>query len=91
MRHLEALIDGQDFDPATGIPHGAFVMATVAVYMDAWVNNKLIDNRPIPGKTGDMIEALNRLPGQAKMSPKAVQVILESIINNKQVGDDNGE
>jgi hypothetical protein len=84
-RHLEALIDGQDFDPSTGIPHGAFVMATMAVYVDAWINGFLIDNRPLPGKGGDLIEALNRVPGEPKHTPEQMQAIIEGIIaSNKQ-------
>ena len=90
-RHLEALIDGQDFDPSTGIPHGAFVMATMAVYVDAWVNGFLIDNRPLPGRGGDLIEALNRVPGEPKRTPEQITQIIKDIIDSNKKDTDIGQ
>ena len=84
QRHLEALIDGQDFDPDTGIPHAAFVMATIAVYADAWVNNKLIDNRPLAGKTGELIEGLNRRPGEPPLTPEQITAKVKEVIAKGQ-------
>lgn len=63
-RHLSLLLDGEDFDRDTGIHHGAFVLSTMAIYMDAMVQGTLIDNRALPGRTGDLVAFFNELPGQ---------------------------
>lgn len=64
FRHLLALLDGEDIDPKRGVHHGGFIMATVGIYLDAMVNGNLIDNRVLPGPTGDLIELFNDLPGE---------------------------
>ncbi len=63
-RHLALLLDGEDFDRDTGIHHGAFILATTAIYMDAMVHGTLIDNRALPGRTGDLVAYFNELPGK---------------------------
>lgn len=65
-RHLNLLLDGEDFDRDTGIHHGAFVLSTMAIYLDAMVYGTLIDNRPLPGRTGDLVAYFNRIPGQSR-------------------------
>jgi hypothetical protein len=62
-RHLLALVDGEDLDPATAIHHGGFIMATIGIYLDAMVNGKLIDNRVVPGRTGELITLFNDVSG----------------------------
>ena len=62
LRHLLALLDGEDIDPKRGIHHGGFIMATIGIYLDALVNGNLIDNRALPGCTGDLIELFNDPP-----------------------------
>lgn len=63
-RHLALLLDGEDFDRDTGVHHGAFILSTVAIYMDAMVQGTLIDNRALRGRTGDLVALFNELPGQ---------------------------
>lgn len=63
-RHLGLLLDGEDFDRDTGLHHGCFILATVAIYMDALVQGTLIDNRAIAGRAGDLVSLFNELPGQ---------------------------
>lgn len=65
-RHLNLLLDGEDFDRDTGIHHGAFVLSTIAIYLDAMVHGTLIDNRPLAGRTGDLVAFFNRTPGQER-------------------------
>lgn len=65
-RHLNLLLDGEDFDRDTGIHHGAFVLSTIAIYIDAMVHGTLIDNRPLAGRTGDLVAFFNRIPGQSR-------------------------
>lgn len=66
QRHLLLLLDGEDFDRDTGIHHGAFILSTIAIYLDAMVCNTLIDNRSLPGRTGDLVAFFNELPGQER-------------------------
>ena len=54
-RHLLSWCDGEDLDPESGMSHLAHVMACCAIIIDAYENNKLDDNRPTKGRTGEMI------------------------------------
>ncbi len=50
QRHLMAWLDGEDIDPASGIPHLALAMSDMAIILDATYHGKLEDNRtPFPG------------------------------------------
>lgn len=66
LRHLLLLLDGEDFDRDTGIHHGAFVLSTMAIYLDAMVHGSNIDNRAVAGRNGDLVAAFNLLPGQER-------------------------
>jgi hypothetical protein len=79
-RHLQALIDGEDIDPKRGVHHAGFVMATIGVYLDALHHGNLIDNRVIPGRTGELIDLFNYPPGE-KLSPKEMHQRYQDFIN----------
>jgi Domain of unknown function (DUF5664) len=49
MRHLMALLDGQDLDEESGQPHEAHIRACMAVLLDARAIGKLIDDRDAAG------------------------------------------
>lgn len=66
MRHLELLLDGEDFDRDTGLHHGCFVLSSMAIYLDAMVYGSLIDNRALPGRTGDLVAFFNKKPGEER-------------------------
>jgi hypothetical protein len=55
MRHLAALMDGQDLDEESGLPHEAHVRACMAIIMDARELGKLIDDRDTPGPVADVL------------------------------------
>lgn len=46
QRHLMAWFNGEDFDPESGLPHLAHVMACCNILLDAERHKKLNDNRP---------------------------------------------
>ena len=75
FRHLLALMDGEDFDPVTGIHHGGFIMATTGIYLDAMVNNGLIDNRVLPGRAGELISVFNDAPNYENNSSDLRQIL----------------
>ena len=66
LRHLLLLLDGEDYDRDTGIHHAAFVLSTVAIFLDSLVQGTQIDNRALPGRSGDLVAFFNDLPGQQK-------------------------
>jgi hypothetical protein len=68
-RHVTLLLDGEDFDRDTGYPHLCFVLACASIVADAWLNGFLIDTRPLPGRAGELIAALNQKPGEPPRTP----------------------
>jgi hypothetical protein len=55
MRHLSQLLDGEDIDPVSGVPHIGHAAACLAIIADAAETGNLKDNRPKLGPAGDMI------------------------------------
>ena len=54
-RHLLSFQDGEDHDPESGMSHLAHVMACCSIIIDAMENEMADDDRPKPGRTGEMI------------------------------------
>jgi hypothetical protein len=44
-RHVDALLEGEDNDPDSGLPHLAHILATAAIIADAQAAGKLTDDR----------------------------------------------
>lgn len=59
-RHMDALIDGQDFAEDTGIHHLSHILAGGNILADAMGLGNLIDNRPPKGPAADMLRAQDR-------------------------------
>lgn len=57
MRHMFSLLDGQELDPESGLPHLAHAMACLAIIIDAKEAGKLVDDRPLPGAAAKVLEA----------------------------------
>ncbi len=50
-RHLAAVIEGEDIDPESGLPHMAHIASSAMIVMDAGNHGTLVDDRPPrPGK-----------------------------------------
>lgn len=47
QRHLDKWFNGEDFDPATGVPHLANASACLAVLIDSMTQGNMTDDRPI--------------------------------------------
>ena len=56
MRHLFALLDGQELDTESGLPHLAHASACLAILIDAKETGNLIDDRPAPGAAPKVLE-----------------------------------
>lgn len=54
LRHILAYQDGEDIDPESGQSHLSHARACLAIIIDAKYNDKLNDNRPLPGKAGEL-------------------------------------
>lgn len=63
MRHLMAWWEGEDIDPASGIPHISKALATLTVLRDAEINRKCVDDRP-PRLNPGWVELLNAKAGE---------------------------
>jgi len=48
-RHVAALLDGEDTDPESGLPHAAHIMTSCAIVIDSANAGTLVDDRPPPG------------------------------------------
>lgn len=68
-RHIEEYQAGQDYDPITGKPTLAGVLASAAILVKAEAHGKLIDDRDYSGKPNAyhlLVERLTPLVGQIK-------------------------
>jgi len=58
LRHIYAVIDGEDIDPESGKHHLDGALASLGIYIDAMETGNLIDNRPTKGVSGALIRKL---------------------------------
>lgn len=49
-RHLDALQEGEDIDPDSGLPHLAHALATMGIVADAMMAGTLVDDRNFNGE-----------------------------------------
>lgn len=55
QRHIAQLIDGEDFDPISGVHHAGHALACLGIIADARETGNLVDDRPVKGPAGEMI------------------------------------
>lgn len=60
MRHLLALLDGENTDPESGQPHAAHACACLAIILDAVATGNLVDDRPKAGAAARLIAEMTR-------------------------------
>lgn len=58
MRHLAQWFDGQDDDAESGVSHLAHARACLGILLDAMATGHLVDDRPAPGASAELIEQL---------------------------------
>lgn len=59
QRHVMQYLDGEDFDPISGVHHLAHASACFAILLDAMETGNLVDTRPRAGAAGDIIRRFN--------------------------------
>lgn len=57
-RHVNALFEGEDLDPDSGLPHEAHALACLAIIIDAKAAGKLTDDRQVSGGYRHLIDEL---------------------------------
>lgn len=57
-RHLLQWFDGQDDDDESGVSHLAHARACLGILLDALATGHLVDDRPSPGASAELIEQL---------------------------------
>lgn len=55
MRHMQQLLDGENFDPKSKVHHAGHARACLGIYLDAMSTGNLIDDRPTKGAAGELI------------------------------------
>lgn len=60
LRHIYAYVDGSDSAPDSGIKHLGHAMACLAILLDAEALGNLVDDRPQPAPTIEMLEAVKQ-------------------------------
>lgn len=69
-RHLLSVLDGEDLDPESGLPHVAHIAAGCNIVLDAKEQGTLIDDRAPAGKTAPLLARLLKERGpQPKETP----------------------
>jgi hypothetical protein len=63
QRHILQVLDGEDNDEESGMPHEAHAAACMGIILDARANGCLIDDRPIKGSAARLLKELTD-PGQ---------------------------
>jgi hypothetical protein len=67
-RHIDAVFEGEDNDPDSGLPHEAHALACLAIIVDAKAAGKLVDDRMYPGGHRELVEELT--PHVARLKEK---------------------
>lgn len=60
-RHCDLWLDGQEFDPKTGVHHLGAVRANAGILLDAQAQGTLIDDRPPPGQVESVYEVIRQI------------------------------
>lgn len=55
LRHIYKFLDGQELDEESGYPELGHALASLGILIDAKENGNLIDDRPLPGKTTEIL------------------------------------
>lgn len=70
IRHLLAVLDGQDFAEDSGHSHIGHAISGLGIIADAKANGTLIDNRFAPGPAADMLRARDKSQRMDSSEPK---------------------
>lgn len=76
QRHLSAFIDGEEFDPDSGMPHLAHIAAGAAILLDAKACGTLLNDRPVCGPGGKYIKAISNGHNPFSDSRETVEAVV---------------
>jgi len=69
-RHVNALFEGEDTDPDSGLPHLSHALACLAIIVDANAAGNLTDDRQYPGGYRSLVEELTPYVAKVKENHK---------------------
>lgn len=78
LRHLLDFYEGQDIDPASGLPHIVKVMACMAVLRDSQIQGNWVDDRPPRSPDGWMDDLNDKAKALLEKYPNPVPAYLET-------------
>jgi hypothetical protein len=64
MRHIMAYYDGEEVAKDSQKPHLAHALACLGIIVDAKETGNLVDDRPVAGAAGNLIEKYEKKPEQ---------------------------
>lgn len=67
-RHVNALFEGEDVDPDSGLPHEAHILACAAIIADARAAGTMRDDRMYPGGYSKLVDEMT--PHVARLKAK---------------------
>lgn len=79
MRHLESLVDGEDFASDSGVHHAGHARACLGIFLDASEQGTLIDDRPVKGTASGLLEKYTK---NSDLKNQVAQVI--DLINKRR-------
>jgi hypothetical protein len=77
MRHLRAYLDGEQNAMDSGVHHLGHAMACLAILLDAEAVGNLVDDRPLPAPTAELMDLLKSGPLAVDRTSGAVDLSTE--------------
>jgi hypothetical protein len=68
LRHTYALAEGEDYDPDSGLPHEAHILACAAIIVEARTKGNMIDDRSYPTRYRELVDQMT--PHVARLKAK---------------------
>lgn len=72
-RHFRAYLDGQDYDPETGVHHLGYIRANCGIILDGLELGIMVDDRPPPGPAAKLLQQFEQRGKLTECTPQATE------------------